>query len=468
MNKYFFLFILISASAISAVPTEDEVLSSTKNNFPVVNQAMLQLESSQNELLAAKGGFDTRITSNSYIVPKGYFTRRHWDAQVEKPLRFANSTVYAGFSNGHSGIFPDQYSTQTTNSGGSPRIGGRFSLIRGFSIDSSRANLASARLGLHRMKAEMQYTLVQANRDARIVYWNWISSIRNYRVYKDLLTVAENRKDVLDQRVKAGDISEVVAKENLQYVARRTAELASAELSLKQAALDLSLFYRDAEGKPILLDHSVDDGLEEIMVKRTEDIKSNSTEGAFPQLTLEGVARRPDVFSVSKELAINDVNLRLAENLYFPKLDIGFDYTRNLGDEDPTNAPHVVTFLFSVEIPLEYNLIKGQVRAANAQKRIVQSRYKFLQETAQVEVNKLNETIRLSQERMESARLEMKYAKELLESENYKFQKGGSNFFLINIREESQAQAQENYIISQLDLIRAFSDYEVATTQFKE
>ena len=457
----------LSKETFASFPSEQVVLSSTEKHFPVVKQSILQLQISESKLLAAKGLFDTKLKSDNYLVPRGYFTRRYWDVHIEKPLRFANSSVYAGYSNGYSGLWPDQYSTQTTNIGGAPRVGGKFSLLRGLSIDENRAKLYNAKLGLERSKADTQYTLIQAMRDAKVVYWNWISAIRTYHVYKNLLGLAESRKEVLDQRVKAGDISEVVAKENLQYVARRKADLAAAELGVKVTSLDLSLFYRNDKGEPEVLDFNFEEEMENSMVMRTDQITEEAMKGSLKILDLARINLRPDVYALSKELEISQINLNLAENSYIPKFDIGFDYTRNLGYQNPTNAPHVWTVFLNIEIPLEYNFIKGQVRTSQAEKKIIESKYKYQVESAKVEIDKIKESLRLSEESMKNAKEEMTYAKELLVSENYKFSKGGSNFFLINIREEAQAEAQQKYILSQLNYIRSHADYEISNSQFE-
>lgn len=451
-----------------AIPSEEEILRAAQDHFPVIKQTIEQMNAARAQTQAATGALDTKIVSNNYFVPIGYYTRNYLDVMVEKPVRFANAKVYAGYSYGYNGMFPPQYSTFSTNSGGTPRVGGHVSLLRGFSIDSRRTEIKKAEIGLDKSRVDLQFTTIQVNRDARIAYWHWISAIRNYHIYHDLLVVAETRDSVLRQRAKAGDISEVVVKENLQYLAHRRGQLAAAELNLKQAALDLSLFYRDVDGQPILLEDIASDGLDGLMHARTAAIDSQREAGAFPRFEPTKLQQRPDILSISNELAMNALDVRLANNMFLPKLDLGMDYTKNIGRQDPTNAQHVLTIFLNLEIPIEYNLLRGTARMAQAQQRALTSRYNFLMETVRVEVNKLNETIRLASERMANAQQEMYYANELLKAETYKYHQGGSNLFLINIREEARTHAEENYIFAQLDLIRAQAEYEASTTLYQE
>ncbi len=471
MNRVIACLLLATLSATAkagSYPTEDDVLTSTREHYPIISQSILQVLASENELKAARGNFDSKIVSNNHWVPVGVFVRRYVDVQVEKPLPFANSKVYVGYSHGFNpGYFPPQFSTMSTNHGGAPRVGAYFSLMRGLMIDERRAAVRRSQYGLQKSKVDVQFTQIQVTRDSKLAYWAWVSGVRNYAVYKRLLDVAEARKGVLDQRLSAGDISEVVAKENLQYVARRRADLASAELTMKQTALDLSLFLRSSDGEPFVSHHDSEEGLVDMMQARARSVEAELDAGQLPVLDASQLTQRPDVLSLRKEILMNDVDLKYFDNQLMPKFDLHLDYTKNIGREDPTNGQHVLTVYFNLEIPIEYNLIQGNLRAVQAERSLLNSRYNFLLENVDVEINKLNETMRLARDRMHNAQQEMEYAAQLLEAENYKFTRGGSNFFLINIREEARAEAEAKYIYAQYDLISAHAQYRAATAQAK-
>ncbi len=451
-------------STAPMVPTEEEVLESTQNHFPVILQAIEGMQAAQGDVQARMGAFDAKVVSNNTSVPVGYYKRDYWDAQIEKSFGFAGSHVYAGYSYGFRGMFPPQYSTFSTNSGGTPRVGGSFSALRGFSIDARRAEIRKAELALNTSKLDIQRTRISVKRDARIAYWHWISTVRNVQIHQDLLDLAENRNRVLEQRARAGDISNVVVTENLQYIAHRRAELASAELGMRQSALDLSLFYRDQNGEPRLVGNVAPHDLDTRMQTRAQDVETNADHGLYPAFQGGSLLRRPDVLSLSNELAINQWDVKLAKNMFLPKLDLGIDYTKNIGNQDPSNAPHVLTIFINLEIPIEYNLLKGISKTAHARQRALTSQYNFLIQSIQVEIDKLRQAISFSRKRMNNAQQEMNYAKELVQAETYKFTQGGSNLFLVNIREAAYTQALQNTILSQLDLIRAQADYEASTT----
>lgn len=458
------LALLFPSVSSAALVTRQMVVESALKHYPLITQAKEGLKVSEGEAMAADGAYDAVLKGQNLILPKGYYVRQNWDHWVEKRVGFANSRVFAGYTYGGKGVYPTDLSLTSTNSGGTPRVGVSFSALRNFKTDPDRAGRQIAKLGVSQSQNQVHSTEIEVKRESTNLYWSWIAALRNFQVYSDLLTVAEQRESVLKNRARAGDISEVIVMENAQYVARRKAELAAVELQLRQISLELSLYYRDEEGKPLEMSGEEERKVsDEIVSKELKTIMASLQESSTSPSLLDIAGRRPELLALGKELEKTNIELSLSKNSYLPLLDITAQYERYLGNEDPTNAPHVYTFLISLEIPLEYDLIRGQKSRANARKRMIASEFNFMKETIHTQVQKNLEGIRLSRKRMENASDEVTYATKLREVENYKFEKGGSNLFLINIREENMAQAKSNLIYSQLDFIRAHTDYQAST-----
>lgn len=464
------------------VPDEKVIVDSTKANYPIIKEALFNLNAAKADVTSARGNFDAKVWSKSISKTNATFSSQVWDGQLEKGLRFANSKIYAGWGYNYSAANGLPYGVVPSGRNGMPaKVGISASLLRDFWIDDNRAQLRNAKTGLEKAGADTFFTEIIAVRDGLFAYWNWASALRVYRVYSDLLAVAEKRKDVLNQRVKAGDISEIVAKENLQYVASRKADLAAAKLYLVQASQDLSLFYRNQDSVPIVINLEKYPPIEEAMPKKVEELVSGSgssvsgAPGAVPDTRhtgVEGILSRPDLYSLQKEIKISETNLSLAKNKWLPKLDVSVDYYANANHHmvfpDTGVFPeHIWVVYLTAEIPVEFNSILGQVRSATATKEALDTRFQFAKETARTEIEKLQEAKVKNFERMTNAKDELVYARELLVAENYKFTKGGSNFFLINIREEALAQAEEKQIQSELAVIQAYLDYGVATTRYQ-
>jgi outer membrane protein TolC len=229
---------------------------------------------------------------------------------------------------------------------------------------------------------------------------------------------------------------------------------------LQQSALVLSLFYRDANGKPLMVAAPDKASLEAVFAARF------TSEKPVEETKLRA-EDRPDVYALSRQLLISDVAIENFRNRFLPKLDFAIDYTRNIGYPDPTNAPNVLTMLLNIEVPIERNLLRGQLNEARAQRLALQTEYDFRIETARVEVASLEEAILRASMQMRNARQEIVYASQLLEAENYRFTKGGSNFFLINLREEARAQAEENYLGAAFSYVQASAEHRAATAQYK-
>lgn len=478
MMRTLFVFCIAFLSSFSTgaqVPTEQTIIESTQKNYPVIREAFFNFDGAKANVLTARGSFDAKVTSKSISRPDASLTNRLWDGQVEKGLGFANSKVFVGWGYNYSAAnsLPFDSGPNGMSGLGTPlNFGASASLLRGLWVDGNRARLRNAKYGLEKSKADTFFTEVMATRDGVLSYWNWAAALRVFRVYSELLDVAEKRKDNLSQQVKAGNISQIVAKENLQYVARRKADLASAKLYLVQAAQDLSLFYRNHQATPVVIDIEKYPPMEEIMPLKVESLiaATNSTKNGSAQ---EKISFRPDLFSLQKEINISETNLSLAKNQWFPKLDLSATYYANndskwrslsLG----TFPDNIWTIYMTIEVPLEFNSILGQVRSAAAAKEALTTRYNFAKEAALTEVEKFGEAKLKNIDRMNNAKDEVVYARELLKAENYKFTKGGSNFFLINIREEALAEAEAKQIQSEFDVIQAYLNYDVATTQYDE
>lgn len=460
-----FLFCSLFPAFGGGMPSEADVVRSVDQHFPAILQAIANQQASEQDLRASTGAFDTKLLGQNHFVPIGFYRRQHWDFWAEKPIKQANAKVYAGYSYGYPNtLFPPQFSTMSTNIGGTPRIGGSMSLLRDYGIDENRAGLRSAEIGVAKMAAETAYTRIHARKDGRIAYWMWVSALRMLGVYKELLALADNRSVVLQQRVKAGDLSDVVLRENLQYAARRRGDLAASELAAKQAGFNLSLYFRDHNGLPQVVDvvdvsaDSLGSAMEERIIGANAGVVA-----AEAASVMERLRARPDVQSLARELEMNSVAITQAENLAKPRVDVGVDYANNLGDQDPTNADNVLTFFLNVEVPLEYNLVQGRISSNKAKQQSLSTQYRFLLDSSAIEVAKASEGIRLARERATNAKQEFAYAGELLVAENYKFTKGGSTLFLVNMREEAKAQAAETVIFAQLDVLQAHIAYEAAT-----
>ncbi len=121
-----------------------------------------------------------------------------------------------------------------------------------------------------------------------------------------------------------------------------------------------------------------------------------------------------------------------------------------------------------VSIPIERDLGKGNVAAARARQLVAQSQMSLGKQTYQAEILGLRKAIELRLEQVAQAQIEWEKAKELVASETYKFQTGGGNLFLVNLREEAQASAEASFHESRLAFMNTLLSYQALTNSAEQ
>lgn len=463
--KMTWLYFLFSTSVFASPLQLQDVLKSTRSHFPAIIQAKESLTAAEATLRNSKGAFDMKLKGDNFWVTTGYYKRHLNEVKLEKPLGWMGSSVYSSYGKAYPNFFPPQFSTMSTNSGGQAMVGGQISLIKNALIDEPRSKIKVSEIGIDQAKQDLEWSKLQVTKESAILYWNWLAHARIYHIYAELMDMAAKRDDILAQRVKGGDISEIVRKENLQYLSRRKAELASAEMELKKTTIDLSLYLRDDNGNIQMPEALTGEEVINSFVAEEEKVKSELASANNDGLATRIIDMRPDFKRLQLDIDKNEIEYKMGKNDLLPKLDLATDYTRYVGNEDPTNAAHIMQIGLKLEIPLEYELGLGRKQAAGAQRRFLSSQLNFMKDSISNELTKYIEILKLSQGKVVNARSEVKFAKEILEAEYIRFKNGNSNLFLVNLREENLVSAEQNETHAITELLQIYSEFKVATMQ---
>jgi hypothetical protein len=458
----FILALLSFVSLVNASISPTIVKESALKHHPLVTSSLAKFMSGQDQVRAAKGSFDTKLVSDHYRVASGMWARTFTDVILEKPVPFANSAIYAGYSYGFNGQFPPQYSTFSTNSGGSPRLGMKTSLWRHFKLDAKRAYLKNSILDSKVLEGQNYLTQWEISKLSEVAYWEWVTSTHLQAVYQNLLKLSEARSSYLSSRISRGDAPKIMIRENEQYMAKRRFALLAANERLIRAEYGLSLFLRDESGLP--LRPSENESYEDYPVNLAAFLE------ALQKIdTIEDVSRRrPELTNLKLQIEKNKNDISLAENDLKPKFDLFGDYTRNMGNEDPENPPHIWTVGLKLEIPIERNLGLGNISAAKNRQLATEKEFQIASETYKAEILSMQKSIFLQFEKVSQSEIEFSRAKELLESENIKFKSGGSNLFLVNVREENLANAEASLYETKLQFLSSYVSFMAQIKQAPE
>lgn len=460
--KYIFLLLisLPASAALSPAIVKDSALK----YHPTVLAALDRLQAGELAVVGARGAFDTKVVSDYKRQTKHDWNTTLSRTQIEKPLRFAGSKVYAGaeqISNPKGFLSPIYHTgNPTTQTGNYTLLGMKLSLWRNLLLDPERAALQNAKYDARMARAEKTLTELDIARLGQLAYWEWVTATKVKNVYEELLKNGEVRNEYLDTRSKKGDIAQIIVTENEQYVASRKGSLQAAKERLLRAEFALSLFYRDENGQPIV--PATSESYEDYPVKLSGLLENVDLSSDIDAL----MEKRPDLKNLSLYVDKTQVDLELATQDLKPRVDITTEYFQRTVPH-PNMPRDYLMVMAQVSVPIERNLGNGNIGAARARRMVAQRELALGKQTYKYEIMALRQALNLQLEQVTQSEIEFTKAKELTISETYKFKSGGGNLFLVNLREQAQANAEASFHESRLAFMNTLLSYQALVSTEK-
>ena len=184
----------------------------------------------------------------------------------------------------------------------------------------------------------------------------------------------------------------------------------------------------------------------------------------------EVIRNRPELqtFKLALERATNRVALR--QNDLLPSLNASVELSRDfgaVGDGGPTfdSTDTVVGVTFSV--PLQRRTARGALQRAEAELRETELRQRRITDQITTDVANILANLGAAIKLAELADAEVKQANAMVQAERTRFRLGAGEFFLVNAREETAANAQINAIRAELAGRLAEASYNAATMNLR-
>ncbi|MBB4660278.1 TolC family protein [Parvularcula dongshanensis] len=419
------------AQAEAPLYPEDVAISAARH-YPAVLAAIAERRGAAGELLSARGAFDVVVTAEGRARTAGYYSGDFGQVKVERPLGGFGAKAYASYRLSD-GTFPIYEDEAYTNKSGEAKIGVLFSLLRDRTIDDRRAGIAEARLGLQQAELEVRLTRLAVQREALLAYHRWVARGRELSVYEDLLELAEERIEGLEEEVRRGARAAIFLTENAQNLTRRRELAATARRDLALAANDLALYLRTEEGRMLTPDRSqIPKRLPEVAPAATPDVAAIT--GERPELAL---------LNLAAERA--SLALALAENELRPRLDTVFEVAQDFGpvaEGGLSRDEGEIIAGLRFELPLGRRGARGRVAAADAQRDRTNQELRLARDRILAELTEVVLDLETSGELLELAMQEVRQAETMRAAEQRRFAAGASDFFLLNLREEALADAR--------------------------
>lgn len=435
---------IVTTPASAALQLAD-VLASTQAHHPKIKAALAKQHQADLEKLSAQGAFDWQITQQTAGRVSGYYDGWYLDQAITKPIADYNAKFSARYRIS-TGDFPVYEAAQETLRGGEASIGVKLSLMRDRDIDAKRKKLQQAENIGESAAQQFAMTENELLYTAASSYFDWYAAVQRLNVLKQLVVLANNRKDAIEEKVARGDLAAMAKTEFRTTLLSRQASVIKAQRYVEFAAWKLSLYWRNQNGKP--------------MHPEVSDIPNMSP--SFPKVVLQFddawehrvLEQHPAIASLNAELANNRIDKRFADNNLLPTLDLEVKLAQDVGG-GPDNLEGTesrVGLWFSV--PLEQRQAKATQQKAEAKRMELTWKKQALKETlhmdistALVQLQQLKQIQMISQEQATVAKI-------LVSQEFQRFQAGDSDLFLLNARETQSGQAQLDALQAGIELLK--------------
>lgn len=450
------------AHADDAAPSRErplsliDVLGSVSNHYPLLAAVLEEQALADARLLSKQGAFDLRLGAGGKLKPEGFYETYEGDVFVEQPTTLWGADLFGGYRIG-SGDFAVWNGGDETNDGGEFRLGFRLPLLRNRAIDSRRAALRKAEIEADAADPIIRESVIDFSRTASFAYWEWVASGMRVGLARQLVDLAEERQSQLSRRVERGALPAIDLTDNERLIVDREVRFISAERAFEQAAIDLSLFLRDDEGQPL--------------TARVERVPSRFPEEDRPEPDKleEDIARAFEQQPLLQELAFLEekaaLDLALAENRLLPEVAISVTGSQDIGGavKNPDDkGPTVLEAGIKFDLPLQRREAKGEVAAARARLRQIQSQQKYARDRIAADVKNAVTALRAAYDQVSATRKNLELAQRLRKAEERKLLLGTSNLINVNIRELQAFDAAATLIATQADYFRALANFRAA------
>ena len=429
-----------------------EVLASSRFHAPQVLEALARLRGAEGRLLSAQAAFDTVFSASAETRLSGFYDGRDLEAKVTKPLGNLGGYAYGSYRVS-GGKFPVYEDDRYTNQLGEIKAGAVLALMRDRLIDDRRFGQVQAEADVAVADADRLMVAIGVQTRAIQTYNNWLVAGLRLGIYRDLLTLAQNRQAAFRRQVAEGARPAILLTENEQNILRRQSLVVQSEQALAMAATALSLYLRDADGRPVIPDASRLPGTLPPPLPR-------------PARPDDLALARPDLRTIDIRMKLARARVALDRNAFLPKLDFKVEASRDLGGAgvggpSRNGTESLVGLTFT--LPLQQSAARGRIAQTNAEIDAFKQRRRFLEDQIIADIGAIDIAVTNSARLTVLARDEAERAGSMAAAERRRFTLGASDFFLVNVREEAAADAEVRRLDAAFRQIVAHADLAAAT-----
>lgn len=432
-------------------------LDRVQKNFPLLAAVLQDVRIAQGDLLSSEGAFDGRIGSSG-TSSTGYYNNQRMDVLIEQPTMYNGTSLFAGYRLG-TGKFPPYYGERETNKYGEFRAGARVPIWRDREIDRGRAGIRQAKIGVRLADLTVEQQKLEIYRNACFRYWDWAAAAEKLKIAKSNYEIAKERQKQIVGRVKAGDLPKIEEKDNERILLQRESQFLSAEQNFQIASNELAIFLRTESEKNFL------PAMEQLPENPFDQIRENESIDVEYGLKL-ALDKRPELKRIQAQKEQNILDRELAKNQMKPGIDFVFAASQDMGPGSETRSKPELEASLVLSIPLATKTQKGKMLSADAKNEKLDAQEKFLRERIEADIRNSFFLLKASLKRADLAKKEKSLAKELEAAERNRFQIGEGTLILVNIREQTSAEALNREVDALAERNRAWALYRTSTGEW--
>ncbi|MCB9524622.1 MAG: TolC family protein [Myxococcales bacterium] len=417
------------------------VLDAVDAHHPNLQAAQAGVDAARGEQTSAEGGFDLVLGATGKAVPFGKDVWLYTDTGLRQPTTLWGAEVFGGWRRS-GGDVPLYEGDKITTGNGELTAGVTVPLWQGGPIDARRAKLRQAGVKVDLAQLDVDSARLKLRASAAKAYWKWVAAGHTLRISQGLLDMAELRNEQLEARVRDGDLADIELIENQRAILKRRSELVKARQKLNEAALDLSLFLRDGEGRPVVPPPgAVPDHFPE---PEPDPVRPLAEDQAAAR------ARQPMLAKLEAYRAVAAVDRDLADNELAPQIDLTVAGIQPLtaDADDPYRKTELEAGL-KFKLPLQRRKAQGARASAEAALRRIDAELTFAGQAVDAGVAQARVELEAATQRVGIALQELDVARKVELAEKTRLSLGESTLLIVNLREQKTADAA-NRVVSAL------------------
>ncbi len=387
-------------------------------------------------------GFNQRDTSN-------------WNFSIVQNVP-TGGTITAIFNSSRSDtnqlatLFTPQFSASTQIQVTQP-------LFRNFRIDQTRGNIRLYNLDIKTNDSKFKQGVTNTVASIQGLYWDLAGAIRNFDIKRQSVELARLTVEQNEAKVEIGTLASITVTEALATQATREIDLIQARETI--------LSTENALRNMISSDRNADIWHQTVVPTESPDFKEYQV--GLGDAINTALKNRPELEQYDFQLQQNDITLQTQVNMKKWQFDVVGTFGSN-GTAGPqsfsSGVPSIPTQFvgglptayktvfteglinwtvgFNIQIPLKSRTVDAQLAQTQIAKRQLMMNRTKTEQSIIVQVRNAVESLETSRQRVETAKVSLRFAQEQLDGETQRFQAGMSQNFQVLQRQADLSAAQ--------------------------